>query len=117
MDPTTLDNLRRRLTEERAELVVQLEDLGINAETGAPREANFEHGFADSGQATAEKARLLSVAEALLETLRDVDAAFGRIEEGRYGLCESCGEEIPLERLEARPQAGLCFRCKQRATG
>lgn len=111
MDQTTLDRIRDDLEAERKELVVQLQDIGINPETGDPKDVEFDHGFADSGQATAEKARLLSVAGTLFETLREVDAALQRMAGGHFGRCEQCGDEIPLERLEARPQARLCMRC------
>ena len=114
MDQATTDSLRRRLDEERANVVSQLTDMGVDPETGAPRSVEFEQGFADSGQATAEKAKILSIAEGLVETLRDVDAALERIDKGTYGKCESCGDEIPPERMDARPVASLCLRCKQR---
>lgn len=114
MDQATLKQLRTRLEEERGALVQQLQDMGVNPETGAPEADRFDHGFADSGQATAEKANLLSIAEGLLETLGDVNGALERIEEGTYGTCERCGQEIPPERLEARPHASLCVTCKQR---
>ncbi len=115
MSQTEIDQLRRRLEDERDELVRQLTDLGVDPQTGEPR-VEFEHGFADSGQMTAEKANLLSVAESLLETLAEVRAALDRMDAGTYGKCEACGREIPVERLEARPHARLCVTCKQRAS-
>ncbi len=45
--------------------------------------------------------------------LRKIDKALRKIEEGEYGICESCGEEIGLKRLEARPVTDLCIRCKE----
>ncbi len=114
VDENKLAELRQRLEEERKSLEVQLEDMGVSPQTGAPDDVSFEQGFADSGQATAEKARLLSIAEGLLETLHDVDAALKRMDEGTYGTCSVCGDEIPIERLEARPHANLCMACKQR---
>ena len=114
MDQATTDSLRRRLDEERSTLVTQLIEMGVDPETGAPNGVEFEQGFADSGQATAEKAKILSLAEGLVETLHDVDAALERIAKGTYGTCESCGAPIPPERLEARPVASLCVDCKQR---
>ena len=45
--------------------------------------------------------------------LRKVDKALQKIENGEYGSCESCGEDIELKRLEARPVADLCIRCKE----
>ena len=44
--------------------------------------------------------------------LGKIDQALEKIEQNEYGLCESCGEEIGLKRLEARPVAELCIDCK-----
>lgn len=44
--------------------------------------------------------------------LAKIDAALEKIEQGEYGACEKCGEEIGLKRLEARPVAELCIDCK-----
>jgi len=41
-----------------------------------------------------------------------VDEALGRIDDGSYGICDGCGEEIALKRLEARPVAKFCIECK-----
>jgi len=45
--------------------------------------------------------------------IKKVDEALVRIEEGVFGLCELCEEEIELRRLEARPTATLCIGCKE----
>ncbi len=45
--------------------------------------------------------------------IKKVDEALTRIEEGVFGLCEVCEEEIELRRLEARPTATLCIGCKE----
>jgi DnaK suppressor protein len=41
-----------------------------------------------------------------------IDEAIARIDEGAFGVCEDCGEEIGLKRLEARPVTTLCIDCK-----
>ncbi|MDK9709473.1 MAG: RNA polymerase-binding protein DksA [Desulforhopalus sp.] len=41
-----------------------------------------------------------------------IDEAITRIDDGSYGICEDCGEEIGLKRLEARPVTTLCIDCK-----
>ena len=46
--------------------------------------------------------------------LDDVDAAVARLAEGRYGVCESCGEPIGAARLAARPVTSTCIRCASR---
>jgi DnaK suppressor protein len=44
--------------------------------------------------------------------IKKVDESIARIESGEYGYCDSCGVEIGLKRLEARPTATLCIDCK-----
>jgi len=44
--------------------------------------------------------------------LNKIEAALEKIEEGSFGECEQCGEEIGIKRLEARPVAELCIDCK-----
>jgi RNA polymerase-binding transcription factor DksA len=46
--------------------------------------------------------------------LREVDAAIARLDEGRYGRCESCGRSIGEARLGALPATRLCVRCAAR---
>jgi len=44
--------------------------------------------------------------------IKKIDETIARIDSGEYGYCESCGVEIGLKRLEARPTATLCIDCK-----
>jgi DnaK suppressor protein len=44
--------------------------------------------------------------------LGKINQALGKIEEGVYGECESCGEQISLKRIQSRPVAELCIDCK-----
>jgi DnaK suppressor protein len=44
--------------------------------------------------------------------LNKITKALGKLDEGIYGECESCGEAISIKRLEARPVAQLCIDCK-----
>lgn len=44
--------------------------------------------------------------------IKKIDDTIAQIESGDYGYCESCGVEIGLKRLEARPTASLCIDCK-----
>jgi DnaK suppressor protein len=45
--------------------------------------------------------------------LRRIDTALARINEGSYGQCESCGQEIPQARLQAEPTALRCVQCQE----
>ena len=45
------------------------------------------------------------------QTIRDIKAALARIDNGSYGICDECGEEISEGRLEAVPEATRCVNC------
>lgn len=45
--------------------------------------------------------------------LKKIDKTLTKIDDGEFGVCERCGEDIGLKRLEARPVAELCIRCKE----
>ena len=45
--------------------------------------------------------------------LDKIQRALERIEDGSFGTCDECGEEINQRRLEARPETTLCIRCKE----
>ena len=45
--------------------------------------------------------------------LDKIERALQKIEDGSFGDCEECGEEIAVKRLEARPETTLCIRCKE----
>ena len=47
-----------------------------------------------------------------IKRLQLIDSALGRMENGHYGVCMSCGKKIPEERLKAIPYAILCIECK-----
>jgi DnaK suppressor protein len=46
------------------------------------------------------------------EKLRNIDEALLKIEDGEYGICEECEEDIPLGRLKIVPFARYCVKCK-----
>ena len=49
---------------------------------------------------------------AAISALTAIDAALRRLEDGSYGTCERCAEQIPWERLEVLPMTGLCTHCQ-----
>jgi RNA polymerase-binding transcription factor DksA len=44
--------------------------------------------------------------------IAEIDRALEKIASGSYGLCDSCGQQIPQARLEALPQTSFCLSCK-----
>lgn len=118
--PEMTDATRRaQLAEEREQLLVQLGHMGrapqgepsSGPDSGETGRLDFDEGFADSGQVTAERGEVDALSTSLLEGLREVDDALAKFEVGTYGKCESCGEQISDARLEAMPSARLCIRC------
>jgi DnaK suppressor protein len=55
----------------------------------------------------------LQLAESGADEIAEIDEALGKMDDGTYGQCESCGGDIPWSRLEALPYATLCVQCKR----
>jgi DnaK suppressor protein len=71
--------------------------------------------FPDLGdQATAETERsfMLRLRGRERRLLKKIENAIERIEQGIFGICEKCGNEIDIRRIEARPVTTLCIECK-----
>ncbi|HET8682841.1 MAG TPA: TraR/DksA family transcriptional regulator [Micromonosporaceae bacterium] len=68
---------------------------------------------ADTGTKTFEREQEISLANNILERINQVERALERLDDGSYGWCERCGNQIPVERLAAFPSATLCVTCKQ----
>ena len=74
--------------------------------------------FSDLGdQASAESDRnfYIRLKEREQKLIKKIDIALEQIENGTFGICESCGKEIGIKRLKARPVATLCIECKTKA--
>lgn len=56
----------------------------------------------------------LAVVDRHLAELRDTEQALQRIQLGTYGVCQECGGEIRIERLEVNPTAERCLECQER---
>ena len=67
--------------------------------------------LADLGSDTFEHEITLGLLETEGQVLEDISAALERIENGTYGQCEQCGDEIARERLEALPYVEYCVTC------
>jgi RNA polymerase-binding transcription factor DksA len=103
----TLEEQRRRARERVAAL--EREFAGL-AEAASAAGTDDEH---DPEGATLafERQHAAALLEAAREQVAAVDDALRRLAEGRYGVCERCGQPIGAERLAARPSAVTCVRC------
>lgn len=68
----------------------------------------------DQGSNAAAREHETLLTHHVAELLRQTEHALTRIAEGRYSVCETCGEPIGRLRLEAFPRATMCLSCKQR---
>jgi DnaK suppressor protein len=55
----------------------------------------------------------VGVANDLQALKTDVERALEKLDQGSYGVCDSCGEPIPAGRLEVAPASALCIECAQ----
>jgi DnaK suppressor protein len=108
--------LRSALVEQRDNLRKEIADQGGDPDSDDAA-IDVERGFADSAHSTAERARMIAVMKALRANLRWVNRALTKMDLGTYGICERCGNEIPLERLDALPWAILCVDCARKGEG
>jgi len=103
-----LDTDRLRLRSELNLAEVELHDLMRDAGDGAGNDQ------ADVGSTTFERDHEMSLANNARDMLAQTERAIARIEDGSYGVCESCGQPIGKMRVMAFPRATLCLSCKQR---
>lgn len=100
----------RLLLEKRKEVLENRRSVVGEAGEAAPSAYSFH--AADHAGAAYDREVGARVLEAEADLLRDIETALARIREGRYGVCETCGGEIPVERLEAKPWARQCVPCR-----
>jgi len=110
-----LAEVRGELTSERERLRTELNmaeeelhDLMRDAGDGAGNDQ------ADVGSASFERDHEMSLANNARLMLAQTEHALARIDDGSYGICESCGQPVGKMRLMAFPRATLCLSCKQR---
>ena len=119
MNASELDGFRKALLEEKERLSSALENLqtenpGVDDEEGSELNSVEEAHLAEAGSLTLDREIDYTLEEATQAHLEAVDLALGKIEQGQFGLCESCNQAIAGERLEALPWTTLCIDCKRR---
>jgi DnaK suppressor protein len=99
-------------------LTNRLEGLLNEAEKTVTGMTNDKNTFPDpTDRANLETDRnfLLRIRDRERKLILKIKEALARIEDGTFGICEECGEEISEERLKARPMTTLCIECKTKA--
>ena len=110
MNKTQLKRFRTLLEEKRDDIIKKAkqtldEDMTLDA-----NDLPDEMDLASSEYLQSFTFRLRGREKSFLDK---IEKALGRIDDGTFGICEECGEEISVKRLEARPETTLCIRCKE----
>lgn len=95
-----LENWRRDLMEEVDHTITEMKEATVLAD---PNDRATQEETFNLELRTRDRERKL---------LKKIEEAIGQIDDNDYGYCESCGVEIGIRRLEARPTATLCIDCK-----
>ena len=106
----------KQLAEIREQLLQMREDLLNEAERAyAASQSLGKDGVPDIGDMSSNSYNqevLMNLSETQRARVRDIDAALDRMDNGVYGLCARCEEEISLRRMEVRPFSRYCVECK-----
>jgi len=70
--------------------------------------------FVDQASMETDSSFAFRIEERQSRLIRKIKDALMRLKDGTFGICEECGEEISDRRLEARPIATLCIKCKEK---
>lgn len=110
MNKRDIERLRKILIRQRDEIIRKTQDTMDNEsefdKDDLPDEidhASFEY----------NQSLTLRLRDREQYLLNKIMKALKKMDEGTYGICESCGEDIDMKRLEARPVATLCIKCKE----
>ncbi len=111
MDGKERETVRARLEAELAETKEELERLEKKLQV------EVEYGLGEGDPIIYEREMNLALRRRARRKVGSLQEALRRLEAGTYGICERCGREISLARLEALPEARLCIDCAQQAGG
>ena len=117
-----VDKYEAILVEERDRLQAELkriEDRAAGRDRLHSEQAgqDFDEPGEDAATETVERAQSMAVGASLREQLDEVTAALGKVDEGTYGICDSCHKPITKKRLAVLPCATLCKECRSGLSG
>ncbi|HEY6628360.1 MAG TPA: TraR/DksA C4-type zinc finger protein [Acidimicrobiia bacterium] len=116
---STVERYRKRLEDERERLLVMIRDYQLELEEARLTESSSDRspdpGNAEAGSMKFEYEKELSIEQNTVDLLGKVERALENIENGRYGICESCGKPIPMARLDVLPYVTLCVDCARKS--
>ena len=113
-----VDALARRLQDRRRVLIAEIREqmAGSDDEHSVSLGAQFDDLDPHDDRAVGDWVRDVGISQTARDTqeLEDIGSALKRIDDGTYGECVDCGEDIPRPRLEATPSAARCIPCQEK---
>lgn len=110
MKKKDLEYFKELLTNRLEELLNQADDTVSGMTT--PKD-NFPDPT-DRAALEADRNFMLRIRDRESKLIKKIKKALERIENGTFGICESCGEDISIKRLKARPVTSQCIDCKSK---
>lgn len=110
MNKKDLKMFQKILSERKEELMKAGQSL---RETGIAVEQADLPDEVDLASSESDQAMNLRLRDRELVLYKKINKALEKIKDGSYGVCDSCGEAIGIERLKARPVTDLCINCKE----
>jgi len=110
MDNSDIEYLRDLLRKMRQDI----QQKGENTIEDMTEDREIYADPADRASAESDRAFILRLRDRDRKLIQKIDQALDRIEEGSFGICEDCGEDISIARLKARPVTTLCIKCKSK---
>jgi DnaK suppressor protein len=110
MDKSEIGQLRKKLELQRREVLGFLRQL---EEEMRALDVDSAQDSADQCVSSISKEQLFQQSSQRRTSLRLIEAALRRIDDGNFGECAGCGGEIPTRRLQALPWTQFCLRCQE----
>jgi RNA polymerase-binding transcription factor DksA len=95
------------------ELSAEIDEASALAATVADGAEQFVGDEGDTGLLTSQREQSITVLATIRSRREQVERALERVEAGTYGICETCGQQIAAERLEASPAVTECIACRR----
>lgn len=104
---------QKQLNKLKEQLTKELEDVKSRLHTDKHLEttelSNYDNHPADNATDLTDQNTEMAIEQHKVDEIEQLESALKAMEEGTYGKCEVCGEDIPIERLEALPMARTCI--------
>lgn len=111
MDKKQLEKYKKKLLEKKKEIVDEFhKNVNYRKESAAD---DGTQDLADKANMAYNKEFIFSLTDAERDLLQMIEEALARMEEGEFGVCTSCANDIKAPRLEAIPWAKFCLNCQE----